>query len=433
MKNVFKKVIISVISWQAKLVLKKYKPKIVGVTGSVGKTSTKDALYLALTPSFYVRKSEKSFNSDTGVPLSILGLPNGWTNPLIWIKNIFDGFMLIALPHKYPNVLVLEIGTDKPGDITGIVKWLKPDVAVITHFPIIPAHIEFFESREEVIKEKSALALAVPKEGYVVLNSDDEDVLALREKVDGHVITYGRNMEANIRTGETIFSFTHHDGNFHSNGVETTIFYNGTDYKITLPYIISEQHVASVTAAFAVGVVLGGDPEKIIYSLSEYKTPAGRLVPIEGINNSLIIDDTYNSSPFACEASLRTLGGIKTKGRRIAVLGDMLELGKHSIDAHKEIGKIASQSADMLVTVGIRAKQISESAFTYGIKQDNIKHFDTSKEAGEYLKGIIGEGDVILFKASQGIRMEKAIPPVMAHPEDASRILVRQDREWNMR
>src|SRR5690606_26085163 len=128
----------SVISWQAKTILSKYKPKVVAITGSVGKTSTKDAVYLVLTNFFTVRKSQKSFNSEIGVPLTIIGCGSGWNSAYLWLKNILKGFSLIIFKHKYPEWLVLEVGADRPGDIKSIAKWLKPDVVVITRISEVP-------------------------------------------------------------------------------------------------------------------------------------------------------------------------------------------------------------------------------------------------------------------------------------------------------
>jgi len=156
-KKTFKKIIVLIITWQAKRIVKKYNPKIIAITGSVGKTSTKDAIFTVLSKFKTVRKSEKSFNSEIGLPLTILGSPNGWDDPFIWFENIIHGFHLILLKVKYPEYLVLEVGVGKPGDMKkNVVPWLKPDVVIITRFPDKPVHVEFFGSVEKIIEEKSA-------------------------------------------------------------------------------------------------------------------------------------------------------------------------------------------------------------------------------------------------------------------------------------
>ena len=153
MKSILKKIISSILIYQSKVILKKYKPFIISVTGSVGKTSTKDAIFSALSDNVHVRKSDKSFNSEIGVPLTILGCQNGWTDPLAWAMNILHGFELIIFKSDYPKFLVLEIGADHPGDIESISKWLVSDIVVITKIGEVPVHVEFFSSPEAPIKE----------------------------------------------------------------------------------------------------------------------------------------------------------------------------------------------------------------------------------------------------------------------------------------
>ena len=143
MKSILKKIISTIIKYEAVLIIKKYKPKIIAVTGSVGKTSTKDAIFAVMSSSFFVRKSEKSFNSDIGIPLTILGCPNAWFDPIKWARNIFRGLELIVFKHSYPEWLILEVGADRPGDIKEVSKWLKPNIVVLTAFAKVPVHIEF--------------------------------------------------------------------------------------------------------------------------------------------------------------------------------------------------------------------------------------------------------------------------------------------------
>src|ERR1035437_7829614 len=191
MKNAIKKIIVLILSWQAHQVLKKYQPKIIAVTGSVGKTSTKDAIFSVLSPSRHIRKSDKSFNSEIGVPLTILGCDNGWNNPFIWFSNILHGFSLLISKHEYPDWLVLEVGADRPGDIKDLTSWLKPDITVVTRFGKTPVHVEFFENREELIREKSYLVENLNRGGAAILNYDDEDVQAFGQYTECTKIFYG--------------------------------------------------------------------------------------------------------------------------------------------------------------------------------------------------------------------------------------------------
>ena len=168
MRGVFKSIIVWILQAEAKAVLRKYTPKVVAITGSVGKTSTKDAVYAVLSKKYHVRKSEKSFNSEVGVPLTILGLGNAWGNPLHWLQNIIDGLSLIVTTRPYPEWLVLEVGADRPGDIRSLASWIKVDVAIITRLPEVPVHVEFFDSVEAVIEEKASLMDAVRPGGSPV-------------------------------------------------------------------------------------------------------------------------------------------------------------------------------------------------------------------------------------------------------------------------
>jgi len=179
MKSFFKSIVAVVLEFLARAVLRKYKPKIVAVTGSVGKTTTKDAIYTVLAENGrFVRKSEKSFNSEIGLPLTILGCANAWSNPFHWLVNFLKGLFLIIFRWTYPNILMLEIGADRPGDIERVTKWLKPNIAVLTRMGKVPVHVEYFSSPEAVRREKSFLAAAALSEkegGKVVLNIDDPE------------------------------------------------------------------------------------------------------------------------------------------------------------------------------------------------------------------------------------------------------------------
>jgi UDP-N-acetylmuramoyl-tripeptide--D-alanyl-D-alanine ligase len=433
MKTHLKKTLTYILYILAKLVLRRYKPSIVGVTGNVGKTSTKDAIFVAMSPHVHIRKSEKSFNSEIGVPLSVLGVPNAWNSPIKWAKNIFTGIFLIIFKHSYPKWLVLEIGADAPGDIKSLSNWIKPDVVVITRFPDVPVHVEFFESKEAVIEEKKYLVKALKKDGVLILNADDPEVLKLSGESIQKVVTYGFTKDANVRVLSYDFIYQEIDKVKFPIGLEATIAIGEKEYPMTLEGILGAHQLSSILAGIAVAYALSYDVEKTIEALKEFETPPGRLSPILGINNSLIIDDSYNSSPVAVEASLSMLKKMKAKGKKIAVLGDMLELGKYTADSHRDIGVSASLSADIIIAVGIRSKMIHDTAFAHGFNKEHIYHVSDSIEASEILKNIVAKGDIVLVKGSQGVRLEKAVKAIMRFPEEAKERLVRQDPEWQRR
>lgn len=432
MKKIFKQIIVVVVTWQAKLVLKRYHPKIIAITGSVGKTSTKDAIFTVLSKFKTVRKSEKSFNSEIGLPLTILGSPNGWSNPFVWLETIARGFALILWKHSYPEWLVLEIGAGKPNDIKSVAKWLAPDIVVITRFPDKPVHVEFFGSTEKIIEEKTALMYALKPDGLLILNHDDEKVYSLHHKSPCRTISYGINENATYHATYPTYMYKELDHMKIPLGINFKLEFGGNAFPVNLPHIIGMHYVGSALAALACANEIGCDLLSSINAVADYATPPGRLSLIEGVNNSVIIDDTYNSSPVAVEGALEVLKEMKGN-RKIVVLGDMLELGKLTEETHREIGDGIVGLADMLITVGPRAKFIAEGAIDAGFSLKEVYSFDSSNTASKFLVGVVEKGDIVLLKGSQGVRLERAVEAIMAHPELKMKLLCRQEKEWQNR
>lgn len=435
MRSTTKKIISNILIAESKLILWKYKPKIITITGSVGKTSTKDAIFAVLAKTNHVRKSEKSYNSEIGLPLTILGVPNGWNNPAIWFKNFLTGLRLILLPAKYPKWLVLEVGVGKPGDMKKTASWLRSDVVVFTGIGgDVPVHVEFFDSKEHLVREKAELINTLKTEGTLILNADDKAAMDQKSKTKSRVITYGLSQDADLRaSASNIF----YDKSGVPEGLVFRVETGGSSLPVVIDGVFGKNHIYSSLGALSVVSALGLNMVEASGALKNYDVPPGRMRLLRGINNTLIIDDTYNSSPIACELALQTLGEIKSHGRKIAVLGDMLELGRHTEEAHRKIGKLVKGKADILFTVGLRAKEIKEGAREMGMSDKglmdghpSIFEFLSSKDAGLKLKEFIKEGDVILIKGSQGMRMERAVEEIMAEPEKKSFLLVRQDAEW---
>jgi UDP-N-acetylmuramoyl-tripeptide--D-alanyl-D-alanine ligase len=429
MKSVFKKIISLLINFEAILILKKYKPKIIAVTGSVGKTSTKDAIFAVMSNSFFVRKSEKSFNSDIGIPLTILGCSNAWFDPIKWFGNIFKGLELIIFNTNYPKWLILEVGADRPGDIKQVTKWLKPDIVVLTAFAKIPVHVEFFKDRDAVVREKKYLAEALKRDGTLIVNGDDEDCVKIKEGLKNISIIYGTNKPADLIATE-IKDYYDEDGNIE--GITFKIEYEGNIVPIVVKDSLGAKSIYSSLAAIAVGLSQKINIVKSGEALLSLNASRGRMRIIKGIKKTTIIDDTYNSSPVALASALYSLKDIKAKnkGRKIAVLGDMMELGKHSVDEHYKAGKLVAEVCDILITVGIRSRKMAEGAMDGLLSEKNIFQFETSSEAGKFLQDLIKGNDIILVKGSQSTRMEKVVEEVMLEPEKAGELLVRQDNEW---
>lgn len=433
MKNTFKKIIVSIITWQAKIIINKYKPKVIAITGSVGKTSTKDAIFTILSKFKTVRKSEKSFNSEIGLPLTILGSPNGWNDPFIWFENIMHGFHLILFKNIYPEYLVLEVGVGKPGDIKkNVAPWLKTNVVIITRFPDKPVHVEFFGSVENIIEEKSAMISTLKKDGILILNHDDEKVYSLHLKSNNKTVSFGTHKNSTYHSVHPTYLYTTRNNIKVPNGINFKLEYEGNTFPVNLPNILGMHNIGQAASAIACVHELGCDLLESINMVSKYTTPPGRLSLIEGINNSVIIDDTYNSSPVAMDAAIEVLKELEGK-RKIAVLGDMLELGKYTEEEHNIIGEKILGVANILVVVGPRAKFIAEGAIEKGFSQKEIYIFDSSETAAKFLFGVVEEGDIVLVKGSQGVRLEKTVEAIMEHKELKKTLLCRQDKEWQYR
>lgn len=436
MRALFRKAVVYLITLEAKAVLRKYKPKIIAVTGSVGKTSAKDAIYTVVSESAHVRKSEKSFNSELGLPLTVLGVPNGWNNPLRWLMNVVDGLLLVIFPATYPEWLVLEVGADRPGDIKSLAKWLRVEVVVITRLPEMPVHVEFFESPQQVVEEKASLIGALKPKGTLIVFGDDERTRTLASRIpEGHdatTLTFGFSEGVDIR-GEDFELLVEEGKGTWPIGIRANLNVQGTSAPIEIVGSVGAHALMPALAAAAVGVALGRDLPEIVKGLSKYEPPIGRMRLIAGIKDTLIIDDTYNASPAALVAGLDTLALVTTNGRKIAAIGDMLELGRHSVEEHRKLGSRVAKVSDILITVGFRARDIAQGALDAGMKDGDIFQYEDARAAGKELEALLKAGDCVYAKGSQSMRMEKLVEEIMRDPEEALTLLVRQDAEWRKR
>jgi len=425
-----------VIEWKLKLlaswVLKKYSPKVVGLTGSVGKTSTKEAIFKVLSEKYKVGKNIKNYNNEIGLPLSILGMESARRNPFMWLKVFIKGLSLLIFRKKdYPEVLVLEMGADKPGDIKYLVDFVKCQVGVVT--AIGPAHLEMFGSVEKVAAEKQHVVSHLKVNEYAILNIDDELVIKMREKTRAKVITYGFTESADVRAVDLKISAGPSSDpwtDMQIKGMSFKLKYKGSTVPVFLPKVLGKHQVYSALAAAAVGVSQDMNLSDIAEALGHFEAPAGRMRLIAGIKHTSIIDDTYNSSPLAVQAALRVIKDIDIPGRKFVVLGDMLELGDYTETAHREVGLAAADVADILVTSGHRSKLTARAALEAGLDSQRVFSFDDPRSTGKFLQSRLESGDLALIKGSQGARMEKVVREIMAYPEQAAKLLVRQTKDW---
>lgn len=426
MKQTFKNIVVAILTAEAKLLLRRKNPTIVAIAGSVGKTSTKDAIYAAIKDSVPARKSQKSFNSELGVPLTVLGLQTGWDSPFHWLWNIVDGGFTALFASSYPAVLVLETGVDTPGDMDGLTAWLKPDVVVMTRLPDIPVHVEQFKVPQDVVDEEMKLIHNMKASGVVVYNNDDPIIQRELKNVRQKSIGYGRFLATDVTIKK--------DQIYYKNdvpvGMTFDVSHDGESQQVKIPGIVGLQHSYGSAAAVAVASHLGVPLTAATAGLTNHKTPPGRLRILSGIKGSILIDDTYNSSPIAVEHAIETAATIKNVKRRIVVLGDMLELGKYSSDEHKRLGKKVAENFDVLLTIGIRARGFAEGALHNGMDESTIFQYEETARAGRELQTMLQPGDLVLIKASQGIRAERIVEEVMLEPEHATTLLARQEPVW---
>ncbi len=430
----------------AKLTIWRFNPKVIAITGSVGKTSAKEAVFAVLKNHRRVRKSKGNLNNELGVPLTIIGdweeeelklvsreTPAGkkrFKKLFFWIKVIFYGiFQLLFLKKSaparrsfskggYPEILILEYAADRPGDIKELLGIAKPYIGIVTAVGEIPVHVEFFSGPEAVAKEKSKLIEHLPANGFAVLNFDNEIVIRIKERTRAKVIAFGFGEGADIK----ISALENHIENGRPAGIYFKLEYAGSFVPVVLKNTFGKAQAYAAAAAACVGLIFDLNLVEISEALSlNYKPEKGRMNLIKGIKDTYIIDDAYNASPISMTEALETLKGLsafakapadKPTIRKIAVLGDMLELGKYSIEAHESIGRLVAEIVDVLITVGPRAKFIAQAAESAGLNKSRILSFDTASEAALATQDLIKKGDLVLIKASRAVGLEKVVEEI---------------------
>lgn len=429
MRDLIKKIIVWKLGIIAKMYLRRYRPIIVAITGNVGKTSTKEAVAAVLSRFKRVRSGKGNLNNEFGVPLTIIG---DWADDyyeagntfFFWVRVLAVSLGGLFFQRNYPEILVLEYGADKPGDIKKLVDKYQPHISVVTAVGEVPVHVEYFSGSEGVAKEKGRLVEGLSVSDFAILNFDDLVVLEMKERTRAKVLTYGFGEGAIVK----VSNLEPWIENGIPEGVSFKINYNDSFVPFKLSGSLGKSQGYAAASAVAVGVILGMNLVNISEALSEYCGPKGRLKILRGIKNSTVIDDTYNASPLSTHLALETLRDLPGT-RKVAILGDMLELGKYTVDAHKEVGNMAGSFVDLLICVGFRAKFIADSSFNQ-MPAENIYRFETSDEAKLKVQELIKEGDLILVKGSQGMRMEKIVEEIMAEPQNAKSLLVRQGKKW---
>ena len=426
MKAFFKKYLQKILFRLSRAILKKYRPKVIGITGSVGKSSAKEAVFAVAREKFRVRQNIKNYNNEIGLPLTIIGEKSPGASLFGWLKLFGRALKLILLENeRYPEILILEMGADRLGDMAYLTDLAPADIGVVAN--VGPSHLEYFKTVERVAKEKSILVTKLKPGGWGVLNIDNEKVAEMKNSVRGRFLTYGFSPEAQVRAIEIDLSYRGE----RLAGTSFKLAYDGKVVPVFLENVLADYLVYAALSAACVGIILEMNLVEIAEALKDISLPAGRMRLLVGINNSQLIDDTYNANPESTAAAVRVLGKIESSGRKLAVLGDMLELGDYEQAGHRAVGRaVAEAGIDRLICVGERAELISAEALKRGLAAENIFDFPDSISAGDWLVSQIKHGDLVLIKGSQGMRMERVTKALLADPSRAKDQLVRQEDGW---
>ena len=420
----------------ARAIIRIYRPEVVAITGSVGKTSAKDAIFAVLSNKgesslsekerWRVRRSKGNFNNEIGTPLNIIGewsdadlklisrdTPAGTRQAqkaLFWVRVLASAIVDIVAPRRkrYPQVLVLEYGADRPKDIKYLLSLARPKIGVVTAIGEVPSHVEQYSDSEAVAREKARLVESLPVGGWAILNYDDDLVLAMREKTRARVKTFGFDEHADVR----ISNFENVSEAGRPEGIAFKIEHEGSFVPVTLKGAFGRAQAYGIAVAFAVGIAFGLNLVEIAELVERYYIPAKRRMNlVEGIKGSWIIDDSYNASPLSVREALTTMRELEAS-RKVAVLGDMLELGRLSVEAHESIGKMAVGIVDELFTVGPRGKFIAEAAVKNGMAKANVHAVDTVDEVLQQVQAAVQKGDLVLVKASRAMGLDQVVEEI---------------------
>lgn len=384
------------------------KPIVIGVTGSVGKTSTRHAIATLLAAHAPTFSSRQSFNS-------LLGLP-------------------IALAHLSDehHVAVLELGTDRPGEIAQLAALFPPGIAVITS--VGAAHLKTFGSLEAIAQEKRALVTALPSTGWAILNADDPHIAAMHTHTLARVLTFGRRAGCNLRVSQVHYDLQGTHMRLHWHGAPDVACPPGS-IEATIP-MIGEPAVLVALAAVSVALVCGMLLAEAALMLTQVPPLSGRLRPLPARNGAVLLDDTFSAELPSVLAALHTLRVLPAQ-RRIVLLGELGDLGNAAESAYADIGRLAGQVADVLICKGDWGQTVIQAARDAGTQERasalspprySIVH--TAAEALAALPADLGAGDLVLVKGSAAARMERVSAGLLSPEVQAGQVLVRQEPGW---
>jgi UDP-N-acetylmuramoyl-tripeptide--D-alanyl-D-alanine ligase len=345
--------------------------RTIGVTGSVGKSSTKELIAAVLRQRFRTAKSEGNLNNEIGLPLTLLQLEDS-------VERV-----------------VLEMGMYALGEIATLCDIAQPHVGVVTN--VGPTHLERLGTLERIAQAKGELVEALPSEGWAILNGDDARVVAMRDRARARVLCYGLDSRCEV-WADAIESFG-------LEGIAFNLHGGGENLRVRIP-LLGRHSVHTALAAASVGLVEGLAWDEIVRGLRDESAQL-RLMAVPAESGATILDDTYNASPASSLAALNLLAELD--GRKVAVLGDMLELGSEEQRGHQVVGARAAQVVDVLIAVGARGQWIGQAARAAGLAAEQVFFAADNARAIEIARAVLRTGDVILVKGSRGMQMEEIV------------------------
>lgn len=433
-----KLLIYKILKYSTKRLIKKYNPTIIGVVGNVGKTSMRANMVLFLEKFSPVGTNLENYNTPIGLTLSFMNEKYPGKNIFSWFRIILKAFYKAWFGDiEFAPIWVLEIGIDAPGDMDEFINnFLEFDVVVFGFIGEHPVHLENFVDRKELINEDAKILRVLKSDGTLIIEGDDNVLKSIYRKRD-NVITFGFG-DVNIKASDfkvsiEVVNTEEQWSEYYSSIVPKGKFkieYKGSSIPFQVDYVLGKHQVTSIMPAIALGLVDGLNLVDISQQIKTIVPVKGRLRCLEGIKDTLLLDDTYNSAPSAMAMALDTLDRLKIKGaRKVAILGEMKELGSESKAIHKDIGVLAADIVDVCIGVGEESKEIL-LAFHKHNPRGLYHWFSNSEEAASQVVDFITSDDIILVKGSQSSRMEKVSVALLANKRYRSDLLTRQSTNW---
>lgn len=386
----FSKILQNYLKFWSKKYLNRAKPKIIAITGSVGKTTTKEAVFTVLAEKFQdkICKAEGNLNTETGVPLAILGYKKSPKKFYEWLPIILS-VPFKSLNQKKFEIMVLEFAADKPGDIKYLTSFVRPNIAIIT--AVGPSHLEAFGTIDKIIEEKISILWPLTSDGLAILNIDDESLRKASYGGRFSKTTYAIDRPADFMAQDIRIDISQMKA-------QTKFKVKGKmDFEVCLPVPSGKAGVYAALAAVSVANYFELSQLEIKNGLEKMINEKHRMQIFEGLNSSVIIDDCYNANPMSMKNALNVLNSLKAK-RKIAVLGDMREIGQITNEAHEEIGRLALKTTDLVIAIGESARKYNASKF-----------FKSKEKAIDYLLKEVRNGDILLVKASRSLEFDQIV------------------------